>query len=164
MRIYLPATTIDLADDAGLSGRRAHACTQAVAAAHTDLEEGEFHALLAAAAGSLELVGRGSAGSRHAVGIDDSPRSTLHPLRVVVAADVDDAGIVAGGEPPSAVQAPPVNWSQVASFHVDDPDDDDGRELLRRAVAGDAGAAAGVAQLDLLWYDVTEREHLLRLC
>ena len=79
-----------------------------------------------------------------------------------MAADVADAGLVAGAEPSSAVQAPPVPWARVVSLHVDDPDDDDGRELLRRAVAGDAAAAAAVAELHLLWYDVTEREQLLR--
>lgn len=162
MRIYLPATTLDLAQEVGLSARMAHARTPALAEllGDADVEQGEFHALVAAAADSLELLRHRPATTSPPTGRGGPPEGPPHPLRVVVAADVDD--VSPDGQEPSAVRVGPVPWARVVSLHVDDPDDGHGRELLRRAIAGDAEAVAAVADMDLLWYDVSEREHLLR--
>lgn len=52
-------------------------------------------------------------------------------------------------------------WSQVVvSFHADE-DDDSVRALVSAARRGEQPAQAQVADLDLLWYDVTERAVLV---
>lgn len=151
MRIYIPATLADLAAAQGLPARRAHALTPALAGAlaDDDPEAGEFQALLAAATEALEMLAAGSDGSL---------------VRVVVAADVDDAAPAGPGDAPSAVRAPEVPWEAAVSFHVDDPADVAAQQVLRAATAGedDGGSARqAAAGLDLLWYDAGERAELL---
>lgn len=144
MRIYVPATIGDLRDPAGLGPRGAHALTGALRAALAgeDDEAGEFQALLAAAAASVDLL---------------AERPDEPALRVVVAADVDGVQPDPRAAQPSAVRAPQVPWDAVVSFHVDDPDDPAAHDLVRRAARGEAGARDAAEDLDLLWYDVTER-------
>lgn len=160
MRLYIPATLADLTALEGLPARRAHAATAALARAlgEEDSEVGEFSALQAAAADALDLL----------VPAADGPL-----VRVVVAAEVDDAPPAAQDEGPSAVLAPALPWPKVVSFHVDDPGDDGAQQVLRAAVGigdgeadtgaepGSGEAAAAVAELDLLWYDAGERAELL---
>lgn len=153
MRVYLPATLADLAGTEGLPPRRGHALTPALAAAlgiaagdRDDAEAGEFQALVAAAGDSLAML---------------RARSDGPPVRVVVAADIDDVEIPQGDPVPSAVLVPAVPWRTVVSFHVDDRTDGDGTDRLRAAIAGQAGAEDAVAELDLLWYDVSERADLV---
>lgn len=146
VRIYLPATASDLAA-AELSARPAHAVTARWRAENPDddVEDGELVALLHAAADSVDLVGQGEV-----------------PVRVVVAAEV--AAVTEGTDPmPTAVASPEVAWSDVVSIHVDDPADDDARAAVRAAATGDDDAVDVVAELDLLWFDVTEREALRAL-
>lgn len=152
MRIFIPATLADLGADE-VPARRAHAFTPALgqALAESDPEAGEYHALLAAAADALALLRETGTGAGALV-------------RVVVAADVDSAPPVGSEPAPSAVLAPPVSWSAVVSFHVDDPTDLEAQQVLRRAVGAPAQeeqAVAEVAGLDLLWFDATERAELL---
>ena len=65
--------------------------------------------------------------------------------RVIVAADVDPAWVTAGSSSAAAVLiSSPVPLSKVVAFHVDE-------------TAGDDGLA------DLLWYDATELDEVLRL-
>ncbi|MGC0143235.1 DUF6912 family protein [Pseudactinotalea sp. Z1732] len=153
MRVYLPATLADLAGTEGLPPRRGHALTPALAAAlgtaggdSDDAEAGEFQALVAAAADSLAML---------------RDRGHEPPVRVVVAADIDDVEVPQGDPEPSAVFAPAVPWRAVVSFHIDDRTDLAGAAQLRGAIAGQAGAEEAVAELDLLWYDVSERADLL---
>ncbi|TDE96080.1 hypothetical protein EXU48_07540 [Occultella glacieicola] len=148
MRIYLPATAVDLDEPDGVGARRAHALTPALLAAigDDDAETGEFAAMLIAADESIDRIGAAGA----------------VPLRVVIAADVPDAQVRAPEQeaPPSGVDVDDVPWRAVVSFHVDGPDDKQIRDLVGRAVAGDEAALAATGDADLLWYDVTEREQL----
>lgn len=84
------------------------------------------------------------------------------PARVVIAADVPSAEPTRG-EDLTEVSAPAVPWSAVVSFHVDDPEDGDAAALVRVAVGGDEEASAQASELDLLWFDVSEKEQLREL-
>jgi len=65
--------------------------------------------------------------------------------RVIVAADVDPAWVTAGtGSAAAVLIASPVPLSKVVAFHVDETAGDDGLQ-------------------DLLWYDATELDEVLRL-
>lgn len=144
MRVYLPATLTELADTEGLGAREARAVTASLRAAlgaDADVDTAEYAALVLAAADSL-----------HRLGPDDPAR------RVVAAADLPDAQVPTGQEV-GRVSAPAVAWSQVVSFHVDEADDG-ARALVSAARRGEQPAQAQVEDLDLLWYDVTEREVL----
>ena len=156
MRVYLPTTLARLAG-AHAAGRfegplEAHAVTGAVREWYVsgDLEELEYAAFTEAAEASLRLLASGDAGHR----------------RVVVAADVPDAGVrPRPGEPyRSAVTvASALPLRDVASVHVDE---EGAQEVVAEAVralpAADAGDDDARFALDeaeateLLWYDVTE--------
>ncbi|WP_147917948.1 DUF6912 family protein [Ruania zhangjianzhongii] len=144
MRVFLPITLTELADPAGPSGRQARAVTPALHTAlggGADEETAEFAALVLAAEDSLALLTEA-----------DPAR------RVVAAADVPEAQVQAGDEV-ARVSVPAVVWSQVVSFHADE-NDDGVRALVTAARRGEPDAQAQVAELDLLWYDVTERAAL----
>jgi hypothetical protein len=65
--------------------------------------------------------------------------------RVVAAADVDPTWVQEGGDTAAAVQiSSPVPLARIVSFHVDESPGDEGMD-------------------DLLWYDATELEEVLRL-
>lgn len=68
---------------------------------------------------------------------------------------VMSAALVESGDEVARVRVPAVAWSQVVSFHVDS--DDGVRALVSAARRGEQPAQTQVADLDLLWYDVTER-------
>lgn len=151
MRIYLPATTADLASPEGLLPRWAHAVTPALRAAlpEEDEEGWELAAMLAAADDSVDLLAA-----------DDSL-----PRRLVVAADVEESAVRVpdrGEEDraPSAVEVTrPVSWTDVVSLHVDE---DAAAEDVAAAAVGDEAALDRAAERDLLWYDVTELADLRR--
>lgn len=150
MRIYVPATLLELDAPAGLSPRTVHAVTRALRAAVPDEdEEGlEYVAQLLAADDSLDLLG----------GVPDAARR-----RVVVAADVPEALVEAldAGEDqaPSAVRlTTSIGWDDVACAHVDEPA---ARADVAKAVAGDAAAIERLEERDLLWYDVSEFPRLV---
>lgn len=147
MRIYLPATAADIADDTGLSARTAHAVTAALRAANPrDSEEDlEVAAFLAAADASLDRL-----------------TATDLPVRMVVSADVPTA-VPAGRDHLTEVTAPDVPWDAVVSVHVDDWSDATTTDLVSAAVGGDEAAVDSASELDLLWYDVTERAELAAL-
>lgn len=151
MRVYLPATSADLASPEGLLPRWAHAVTPGLrAAAPEEDDEGwEMMAMLAAADASVELLGA-----------DDSL-----PRRLVIVADVPDAA-VEGADPDDPDQLPtavhvtrPVAWADVVSLHVDE---DAAADDVTAAAAGDAAALDRAAERDLLWYDVSELPDLRR--
>jgi hypothetical protein len=161
MRVYVPATVelLQTLRDTGLPAPvAAHAVTPALREWYVegDLEELEYAASDDAAAASVRLLA--------ATGSDV-------PRRVVVAADVPDDAVTPGGLTRSGVQVQvPVTLAEVASVHVDD---EEARADVRvavqavpAAVAGDEDAAADVEQAagsELLWYDVTELDDVLRL-
>ena len=144
MRVYLPVTLTELTDPAGVSPRQGRAVTPPLRTAlgdGTDEETAEFAALVLAGEDSLGLLAEA-----------DPAR------RVVAAADVPDAQ-VRTGEELAGVAVPAIVWSQVVSFHADE-DDDGVRQLVSAARRGEQRAQEQVADLDLLWYDVSEREVL----
>ena len=87
---------------------------------------------------------------------------TIRPLRVVVVADVADSRVepVSGDDllPTARRLVRPVGCDAVASIHVDD---DEALEDLLAAIGGDEQAFERVADEDLMWYDVEEREDLI---
>ncbi|QOR69700.1 hypothetical protein IM660_13615 [Ruania alkalisoli] len=145
MRVYLGATLDDLDSSDGLIARPARAVTTSLRQAlgtDADEEMAEYAALVLAAEDSLRLLADGA------------------PLRrVVAAADVPDTAATPGEEL-ARVHVPDLTWTDVVSFHVDSGEAHV-RDLLERAVAGEAQAISAVGEEDLLWYDVTERETLL---
>lgn len=152
VRIYIPATSADVSKE-DLLPRLVHAVTR-------ELE----HAMPAEGEEVLESVAMGAAA-------DDSLRiltalaqggETIRPLRVVVVADVADSRVepVPGDDllPTARRLVRPVGWDAVASIHVDD---DEALEDLLAAIGGDEQAFERVADEDLMWYDVEEREDLI---
>lgn len=145
MRVYLPASVVDLAAPDGISARPGHAVTPALRALSPgeSEEDLEVSAFLDAADASLALL------------------TTVDvPCRVVVAADVDSVAPIDGG-PVTTVSAPAVPWRDVVSFHVDDPADPTAATTVRAAIGGGGGTVEAAADLDLLWYDASERAVLL---
>ncbi|HET8614914.1 MAG TPA: hypothetical protein VFL94_05250 [Actinomycetales bacterium] len=166
MRVYV-GTTLDALSALRANGFdapvRARAVTPSLREwyAEGDLEELEYAASADAAHDSLRLLAR-SPGSRQ--------------RRVVVAADVPDATV--RPEPTSVDDAErsvvrldqPVTLDQVVSMHVDDDvalaDVAAAAAAVMAADGGDDDAAFVVDGADgheLLWYDVTELDDVLRL-
>lgn len=159
MSIYVPATLGLLARwyaaGALVGAEQAHAVTPALREWYTsgDSDELEYAALLEAAFGSLALLA-----------VEPGAVSR----RVVVAAEVADAGVRPTDGERSAVQIEAVPWRDVVSVHVDDVA---ARVDVAAAVAALPAAAEGDddAQFaldtadahDLLWYDVAETPDLL---
>ncbi|WP_194948291.1 DUF6912 family protein [Actinomyces trachealis] len=150
MRIYLPATAADLRA-AAISPRSAHAAVASLAEAlpEEDEEGLEVSASLCAADASLLLLAEPGA-------------EALAPRRVVVAADVDAAVVE---EQPVSEEVLPgtvrvtdeVVWAEVAALLVDEAAAEADVSAARK---GDEEAFERAAEADLLWFDVSEREHL----
>lgn len=163
MRIYLPSTLDELDSTAAAAATRAvvppdgsggavgsfgprvvHAVTSALRVALPDEdEEGlEFAALLAAADDALLRV----------AARPDAPR-----LRLVLSLDVAEADLTVVDDddqaPSAALLRVAVGRDVVVCAHVDEPA---ASADVERAVAGDAGAAERLDDVDLLWYDATE--------
>src|SRR3982751_2052195 len=115
MRVYCPTTVDDLAAAlvsgvvGGPSGVPAHAVTPAVREWYIegDAEELEYAVLLEAAEASLRLIAA-------------DPKA--RPRRVVLAADVDDAGVtpLSGRFRSSVTLSAPLPLSKVVSAHTDE--------------------------------------------
>lgn len=168
MRVYVPATLPVLARvrdagalsavEAGQSGERiaAHAVTPAVREWYIegDVEDLEYTALLEAAEAALALLAADP----------DAPRR-----RAVLAADVPDAMVTPGGRFRSSVWVTgPVPVDRLVSVHVDEPEVADTVDAavgaLAAAEGGDDDAQFLIDEAeacDLLWYDVTELDHLV---
>ncbi len=148
VRLYLPATLLDLRAADGLHPSAAHAATPALAEAlpDEDVEGLEFAAMLAAADGSVALI---------------SADEAAPPRRVVVVADLSAEFSQVTEGLPSEVAAPSlVAWTCVRSVHVDDVD---AEADVAPAARGDAEALDRAAERDLLWYDVSELDALRSL-
>src|SRR3954447_23922602 len=167
-RVYVPTTLNGLAraqkqgilDDAleGAAGNAlpAHAVTGAVREWYVEgnLEELEYSAMTDAAESSLRLLAEEPLAPRR---------------RVVVAVDVPDAVISAGGEHRSSVRVTgPVQLSHVVSVHVDEPESEPtigaAVDALPAAAAGDDDARFQLDEAeacDLLWYDISEIDDLI---
>ena len=161
MRVYLPTTLPGLAA-ARATGcfpagedAPAHAVTAAVREWYIEgnLEELEYSVMVDAAEASLRMLAT----------LPDAERR-----RVVVAADVPEGAVRAGGTFRSSVTvAVTVPLDGVASIHIDGPD---AAPIVQAAIDALAAADAGdddarflldeAEACDLLWYDVSELDRL----
>lgn len=152
VRIYIPATSNDISREAILP-RTVHAVTPALSKVMPDEDEEvlESVAMLAAADDSLRVLEALAAGGE-----------TIRPLRVVIAAEVKDSVLSAVegiDELPTALRLNgEVAWANVDSIHIDDAAV---AELVVKSIGGDEEAFEAVADEDLMWYDVEEREDLI---
>jgi len=161
MRVYLPTTLVALSalrDSEITPPIRAHAVTAELREwyADGDAEELEYAAGDGAAHDSLRLLAADVAAPRR---------------RVVVAVDVPDAAVAAGGPYHSSVTvSATLTREHVASVHVDGEeataDVAQAVQALPAADAGDDDAQFAVDQAaghELLWYDVSELDDVLAL-
>jgi len=157
VRVYLPATLDALRtlarDGVWSPGRPGHTVTAGLRHADPDgdRDSWEFEAFCDAAVASLRLL---------------LARPDAAPdRRVVVSADVDDAGVQPAAEPTvaSAVTVQrAVHLDDVAAVHLDGQE---ATELLRRARAGETGqtlAEEALSEVALEWYDPSELDVVLR--
>lgn len=161
MRVYLPVTASQLAAAWAEQEVRSpvHTVTAQIREWYVsgDLEELEYAAMTEAAGWCLRLL----------AGSADEP-----PRRVVLAADVDDG--VVGPWPQAPVRSAArlleaVPWRRVVSIHVDEADAEPAVaaavDVWEAAEDGDDDASFLVDEAqacDLLWFDVTEIEEVLR--
>src|SRR5699024_173985 len=144
------ATLTELCATHGPSARTGRAVTEQLRAPpgeQDDDETPELGALVLAAAHSLHLLPAADAARPVVVAADVPPA----PVRTT-AADAD--------EEPGQVQVPALGWDHGVSFHVDEPTSAV-TQLVQNARTGQDGARQQVEELDLLWYDATERAELI---
>ncbi|GGV30710.1 hypothetical protein GCM10010277_13870 [Streptomyces longisporoflavus] len=155
MRVYVPLTLSRLAEvhkagELGPAPLTAYAVTPSLRewVASDDVEELEYAALYQAAAASLRLIA-GEAGAAGAA-----------PRRVVVAADVPDAGVevVDGAESLGEVRVAGVlGLKKVAAVHVDAGEAE--ADVAAAVSAGGSGDA--VEDHELLWFATQEIPSLI---
>ncbi|WP_216379148.1 DUF6912 family protein [Arcanobacterium phocae] len=148
MRIYIPMIFSELLAD-HVSPRRVHAVTSALRASvpHEDNESYEYIATLAAADDSLRLLNN----------YPDERRR-----RIVAVAEVPDGSLLPASKPdlPTEIDLDvQVFWKNVESFHIDAPGSE---ELVQRAIEGDEDAFLATGDIELLWFDISERNRLGR--
>ena len=156
MRVYLSVTPHGLrrARERGWFGPgplQAHAVTDAVRNVLDDVDEEdrEYLVLSSASLDCLDLLGADEA-----------------PVRVVVAADVDDVTATGDADTPSAVRlASEVPWRHVAAVHADSDDARDAVAAARDALRSRAGDADGLVERcldhELGWFGAQEVDGLL---
>ena len=153
MRIYIPATGVDIGRDA-LLPRTVHAVTDEL----RDLLPGDVEEVLEAVA-----MNAATDESLRVLAAWAASGETVYPLRVVIAAEIEEgktAHIEGDDILPTALQlVEPVGWEDVVSFHVDDAEAANDVVL---AIGGDAAALERVTDdEDLMWFDVGERGRLI---
>lgn len=84
--------------------------------------------------------------------------------RIVAVGEVPDSWVqvtpTADSQPPTCMELlRSVPWNKIESIHVDEPGSE---ALVQQAIRGDAAAFEATGDVELLWYDVTEREALAR--
>lgn len=149
MRCYIPAARADLSA-AELTVRTVHIVTPALRGYYpkADLESLEHVATLMASDASLGLLAEGEA--RRIVCVAEVADTAISRPAVAVqdAADITGVTLTAG-----------VPWHKVESILVDTPGSEG---LVRQALAGDQQSFERCGDIDLLWFDVTERDQLVR--
>ncbi|WP_284249349.1 DUF6912 family protein [Litorihabitans aurantiacus] len=148
MRLYVPATLGDLARPE-LGPRPACAVTPALRAALPEEDEE-----------GLELSAFLSATDLAVLRLADAPGEPRR--RVVVALEVSDvafAPVPADLADLAAVVGvvPAVPWACVVSLHLDEPE---AADAVAAALADD-DAFDALGEIDLLWFDPSERAHLV---
>lgn len=161
MRVYLPSTVRLLRaaldqDTIAAPGGYVFAVTEGFRAEYpgSDEEELEYLALSDAARASLRLL---------------AADTDTDQLRVVLAADVDDATPAPELDRAVARIGAPVPWRKVASVHIDGADAAEVVEAAAAAVdAADLGdldaefAVGEAGEVDLAWYAPSEIRFLLQ--
>ena len=140
VRVYLPATVSDLRDSVGLTPRKGFAAIAHDEEQSTteDAEAAEYVAFLAAG---------------------DAAIDNGEVTRIVIAADAP----VAPTPSPGVVDVDHLPWSQVVSIHIDDLIDAQLLSDINLAQTGDEQARKRVNQADLMWYDITERDDVVKM-
>lgn len=145
MRIYIPLTLADLSSEP-ISARPIHAVTAGLAQhfPNEDQEGLEMVATLAAADDSLRFM----------------DTQTRNFQRIVAVAEVADTCLVT---PPSGDDVlvtqrnliGVVVWDRVEAILVDEPGSE---AIIQQAIAGDEEAFMACGDIELMWYDVIERD------
>ncbi|MCI5826133.1 MAG: hypothetical protein MR006_05665 [Arcanobacterium sp.] len=156
MRIYIPVNLADMtATD--ISARRVHGVTPAAQEAfpESDREGLEMLATLYAADEALLML-RVSAEQNAA--LDRADFSQLR--RIVAVGEVPDTWVeVVPSEVPTALALHhTVPWSKIESIHIDEAGSE---ELVLQAIRGNRAAFEATGDIELLWYDVSERVALI---
>lgn len=174
MRVYIPVVVSDF-QAAHISPRRVHAVTPQ-AHAHfpqADQESLEMLATLYAADDSLLLLrsaahqeNRNSERARRCVAVGEVPaewvsstESSEEEAELDVIDSSDKSEEIEEAPPTSQTLITAVPWEVIESIHVDEPGSE---ELVARAIAGDDDAFEATGDIELLWYDVVEKDLLAR--
>lgn len=163
MRVFLPATTVELASLHGTGDIAAAASTAFAVTAglrdwygEDDLEELEYAALLEAARASLRLI-------------DTDPAAL--PRRVVIAAEVSDDALQVRDDLDRGVVRlnSGLTLAEIVSVHIDDANAEEAisvaAEAITRADLGDEEAQEKVDDaegFELAWYATQEIGELLK--
>lgn len=139
-RVYLPATVSDLGSSDGLGPTRGYrpVYPQHSPLTSDDEEAAEYTAFLLAAEAA----------------IDEG-----EVVRIVVAGDV----FLPADQVSNPVMVDHLPWSDAVSIHIDDCAEAELLGDINLAQAGDDHARARVNQADLMWYDITERFHVVEM-
>ncbi len=148
MRIYLPLTVTDLTTEK-FTVSRAHAVTPRLRAEILDVDDEylEYVATLAAADDALRLLTADDKNLRRLVGVTQVPAEA-------VKFSTNTADLVT-----TIYLETPILWENVESLLVDEPGHED---LVRTAILGDENAFMDTENIELLWYDISEKEVLAR--
>lgn len=159
MRIYIPATSHDIACDV-ISERTVHAHTpqlERVADVH-DVPAGEQRDVLEAMA-----MNAAADDSLRRLAACAEEGQSIQPRRVVIVADAPDTFLerCADSEqlPTALALERPLHWKHVESIHIDD---DEALDDINAAMAEDETAFERSYEYELMWYDVSERNDLIR--
>lgn len=147
MRIYVPLVLSELALHE-IPARTVHAVTPGLRS-HVPNEDDEGYELIAAMAASDDSLRM----------IATAPRELRR--RCFVAADLSENMLHEPEHPTlptERVLADPLPWKKVVSIHIDEPGSE---ELVERALGDDEKAFEETGDIDVMWYDVTERSALI---
>ena len=179
MRVYVPVTAADLVADE-ISPRRVHGVTAAEQREFPgeDLESLELVATLYAADDSMDRIAAARAAGeplavgeslalRRLVAVGIAPNDWIAPIfgssSGNSSGDGDGGAALDGSQKHGEVPVTAImllhalGWEKIESIYVDEPGSE---ALIARAMAGDEAAFEAAADIDLLWYDVTERAEL----
>ncbi|MFC5369733.1 DUF6912 family protein [Arcanobacterium bovis] len=150
MRIYIPLTLDDL-NSAPILPRAVHAVTSGLAEhfPNEDQEGLEMVATLAAADDSLRLMSADSQNFRRIVAVAE-----IVDNYVSIPQQRDDVLVTQRN------LTDVVAWNRVEALLVDEPGSE---ELVAQAIAGDEEAFLASGDIELMWYDVIERDAVRRL-
>ncbi len=146
MRIYIPLEPAELTSPV-ITARVVHSATAELAKTcpQYDQEELEVVASLAAADDALRLLAKQTAPQvlRRIVAVAEVPNTFL-------CLPAKDKNLL----PTALLLQTEVSWGQVESFLLDEPG---AESVVATAITGDEDAFIATEDIELLWYDVSER-------